>query len=130
MITKSDLEKMFSSLPDRTRKRYLDRILRIMETEKEDRNVFLYILRMLFHDFVKPIDMMSALSAFVSLREELGIKSMVLGSPETSLTNKEELINSYAMIRMQFFKILDELGFKDEFKDFWETNFDFLKGER
>ena len=99
-----------------------------METEKEDRNVFLYILRMLFHDFIKPIDMMNALSMFVSLREELNIKSIALGSPETSLTNEDEL-KLYTKTRIHFFEILDELEFKDDFKNFFEINFDFLKGE-
>jgi hypothetical protein len=128
MIVRSDLEKLFSPLPDRIRKRYLDRILTLMETEKEDRNIFLYILRMLFHDFIKPIDMMNALSKFVSLRDELGIRGIALGSPEISLTNTEKLM-SYAKIRRDFLKILDELGLKNEFEDFLEINFDFLKGE-
>lgn len=129
MITKRDLEKMFSPLPDDIRKKYLDRVSAIMETEKEDRSIFLDILRIIFHDFIKPIDMMKALSMFVSLREELNIKSIALGSPETSLTDKEEL-GLYAEIRMHFKMILHELGFEDEFKDFLEINFDYLKGER
>ena len=128
MITQSDLEKILSPLPDAIRKSYLDRVLAKMETEKEDRNVILYILRMLFHDFIKPIDMMNALSMFVSSTEELGIKSIALGLPETSLANEEEL-RSYVITRIHFCKILDELEFKDEFKDFLEINFDFLKGE-
>jgi hypothetical protein len=128
MITKTDLEKMLSPLPERTRKQYLDRVLTMIETEKEDKAVFLYIMRLLFHDFVKPIDMMNAISKFVSSRKELGIKSISLDSPETSLANEDEL-RTYTKIRGDFFRMLDELGLKDEFKDFLEVNLDFLKGE-
>jgi len=128
MITKTDIEKMLSPLPERTRKQYLDRVLTMIETEKEDKAVFLYIMRMFFNDFVKPIDMMNAVSKFVSSREELGIKSISLDSPETPLANEEEL-RTYTKIREDFFRMLDELGLKDEFKDFSEVNLDFSKGE-
>lgn len=128
MITKSDLEKMFGSLPDAIRRSYLDRVSAFIETEKEDRNVILYVLRILFHDFIKPIDMINALSMFLSSTEELGIKGIALSSPEAPLASEEEL-KSFAMIRMHFSKILYELEIKDEFRDFLEINFDFLKGE-
>lgn len=127
MITKSELEKMFSPLPARTRKRCLDRVLARMEIEKEDKAILLYTLRMLFHDFIKPIDMADAISKFVSPREKLGIKSIAIDSLELSLTQKK--LESYGRIRRHFFKLLDELKFKDEFEDFLETNYNFFKGE-
>lgn len=129
MVTKSDLQIMFSPLPDAIRKRYMDRVFTQMEPEKKDREIFLYIFRMLFHDFIKPIDMMNALSRFASLRDEIGIKGIALDSPEVSLTDKEKLV-SYAKARRDFLEILDELGLKKEFRDFLEISFDFLKGEK
>lgn len=129
MVTKQDLQKMFDPLPEAIRKRYLDLVLTQMETAKEDRDIFLYIVRMLFHDFIKPMDMTTALSEFVSSEETLGIKHIAIGAPEISLTNGEKLM-SYSEIRAHFFKILDELGLKDEFGDFLEISFDFLKGEK
>jgi len=131
MISKGDLERMLSPLPADIRKRYLDRVLSVMETEKEDRSVFRYILRTLFHDFVKPIDMMNALNVFVSFRGELGIEDIALDSPDVSLTNEGQLL-LYAKLRSHFFEIVDKLGFGDEFKDFVEISLDFLKvkGER
>ena len=128
MVTKNDLQIMFSPLPDAIRKRYLDLVLTQMEPEKKDREIFLYIFRILFHDFIKPLDMMNALSGFASIRDELGIKGIALDWPEVFLTDKEKLM-SYAKARRDFFEILDELGLKKEFKDFLEISFDFLKGE-
>lgn len=129
MVTKQDLQKMFSPLPDVIGKRYLDKVLTQMETEKEDRDVFLYIIRIIFNDFIKPMDMVTALSKFVSSEEHLGIKHIALGAPETLLTDWDKLM-SYAEIRTHFFRVLDELGLKDEFSDLFEISFDFLKGEK
>lgn len=129
MVTKQDLQKMFNPLPETIKKRYLDRVLTQMETAKEERDIFLYIVRMLYHDFVKPVDMMTALSKFVSSEENLGTKHIALGTPEILLTDKDKLI-SWLKIRTHFFKVLDELGLKDEFRDLSEISFDFLKGEK
>ncbi len=73
--------------------------------------------------------MTTALSKFVSSEDGLGIKYIAIGTPKIFLTNRDKLI-SYSQIRTHFFKTLGELGLKNEFRDFLEISFDFLKGEK
>lgn len=127
MFDKTDVGKMFAPLPEGLRKRYIARVQAAMETEKDEKAVALYVARMLFHDFVKPIDMMNAISKFASYRKELA-KGVFLESPEISLTKQTDQ-NLYSQIRADFFQMIDKLGFTNDFKTFWEIDFNFLRGE-